>query len=515
MILRSGRPRSAGSAARPEPWITGRARHGRARPRAVARPVLAACRGGSSSRSTTGGGTSRRRTRTCAGRRRTGCWWPAWTRGLRVTAAEAVDALLRRGGGVPRAAGGGRRDRVAGGGAGRCTCPDRRRARRRPGGAARPARAGKPRSRRLRPERGFPAPRPARPGRPPRRRRARARRRPAARRADRRPGPAARRHRGRRPSSRRGAPSCCPSPAIPAAELAAAGLLVEPGPAADVSACAGRPGCAKALADVRADALAALSRLPGGRVHVSGCERRCGAPRAAHVDAVALAGGGYLVDGVAPPGTGAVTRSYVRDGAEIYRRSFATIRAEADLTALPPDVAQVAVRMIHACGRSTSSTTSASPPASSPRPATALRERRADPLRRADGRLGRHPRPAAGGQRRRLHPARPAGPGPRGRLGTTRSAAALELWRDRLDGAVVAIGNAPTALFHLLEMLDAGAPRPAAVLGIPVGFIGAAESKEALAGAPTCRYLVVHGRRGGQRDHRGGGQRPRRAETEE
>ena len=93
-----------------------------------------------------------------------------------------------------------------------------------------------------------------------------------------------------------------PDPRIPAAELAAAGLLVEPGPAADVSACAGRPGCAKALADVRADALAALSLLPGGRLHVSGCARRCGAPRAAHVDAVALAGGGYLVDGVPRPG---------------------------------------------------------------------------------------------------------------------------------------------------------------------------------------------------------------------
>ena len=80
--------------------------------------------------------------------------------------------------------------------------------------------------------------------------------------------------------------------------------------------------------------------------------------------------------------------------------------------------------------------------------------------------------------------------------GTTRSAAALELWRDRLDGAVVAIGNAPTALFHLLDMLDAGAPRPAAVLGIPVGFIGAAESNEALA-ATDLPYLVVRGRRGG------------------
>lgn len=88
-----------------------------------------------------------------------------------------------------------------------------------------------------------------------------------------------------------------PDPATDAAALAAAGLVVAPGPAADLSACAGRPGCAKALADVRADALAALGHLPPGRVHVSGCARRCGAPRGPHVDAVALAGGGYAVDG--------------------------------------------------------------------------------------------------------------------------------------------------------------------------------------------------------------------------
>jgi precorrin-3B synthase len=90
-----------------------------------------------------------------------------------------------------------------------------------------------------------------------------------------------------------------PAPRLAATELAAAGLVVAPGPAADVSACAGRPGCAKALADVRADALAAIGRLPAGRVHVSGCARRCGAPRGRHVDAVALADGGYLIDGIA------------------------------------------------------------------------------------------------------------------------------------------------------------------------------------------------------------------------
>ena len=95
-----------------------------------------------------------------------------------------------------------------------------------------------------------------------------------------------------------------PDPLLPADRLARAGLIVEPGPAADLSACAGRPGCAKALADVRADARAALGHLPAGRVHVSGCARRCGAPRAPHVDAVALAEGGYLVDGTARAGLG-------------------------------------------------------------------------------------------------------------------------------------------------------------------------------------------------------------------
>jgi precorrin-3B synthase len=92
-----------------------------------------------------------------------------------------------------------------------------------------------------------------------------------------------------------------PDPRVPADELAAAGLVVAPGPASDLSACAGRPGCAKALADVRADARAALGRLPAGRIHVSGCARRCGAPHGPHIDAVALAEGGYLVDGVPQP----------------------------------------------------------------------------------------------------------------------------------------------------------------------------------------------------------------------
>ena len=231
-------------------------------------------------------------------------------------------------------------------------------------------------------------------------------------------------------------------------------------------------------------------------MHVSGCERRCGAPRGPHVDAVALAGGGYLVDGIARDGR-SMTRSYVRDGAEIYRRSFATIRAEADLAALPPDVAQVAVRMIHACGQVDLVDDLGFSPGVVAAGRTALQD--GAPIL-CDAQMvasGRHPRAAA---RRATTSSAPCATRgcrrSRQRLGTTRSAAALELWRDRLGGAVVAIGNAPTALFHLLDMLDAGAPRPAAVLGIPVGFIGAAESKEALA-ATDLEYLVVHGRRGG------------------
>jgi precorrin-8X/cobalt-precorrin-8 methylmutase len=191
-----------------------------------------------------------------------------------------------------------------------------------------------------------------------------------------------------------------------------------------------------------------------------------------------------------------VTHTYVRDGAEIYRRSFATIRAEADLSRLPADVVPVAVRMIHACGQVDLVDDLAFSPGVVAAGRAALRN--GAPIL-CDAQMV-----ASGITRARL----PAGndvvctlrdprvPALAAERGTTRSAAALELWRDRLDGAVVAIGNAPTALFHLLDMLDAGAPRPAAVLGIPVGFIGAAESKDALA-ATDLEFLVVRGRRGG------------------
>ena len=192
---------------------------------------------------------------------------------------------------------------------------------------------------------------------------------------------------------------------------------------------------------------------------------------------------------------------YLTDGAEIYRRSFATIRAEADLSGLPADVARVAVRMIHACGM----TDLVEDLDYSPGTVAAARRALLDgaPIL-CDAEMV-----ASGITRRRL----PAGnevlctlgdprvPALAAEIGNTRSAAALELWRERLAGSVVAIGNAPTALFRLLELMQAGAGRPAAVIGIPVGFIGAAESKQALAEYATrtgsTEYLIVRGRRGG------------------
>ncbi|WAL66985.1 precorrin-8X methylmutase [Amycolatopsis cynarae] len=188
---------------------------------------------------------------------------------------------------------------------------------------------------------------------------------------------------------------------------------------------------------------------------------------------------------------------YIRDGAEIYRHSFATIREEADLAILPEDLEPVAVRMIHACGMVdlVDDLAYSLDVVESARAALAA----GAPVL-CDAQMI-----ASGVTRRRL----PAGnevlctlsdervPALAERLGTTRSAAALELWRDRLAGSVVAIGNAPTALFHLLEMLQAGAGVPAAIIGVPVGFVGAAESKEELAKRAPAPYLVVRGRRGG------------------
>jgi precorrin-8X/cobalt-precorrin-8 methylmutase len=190
--------------------------------------------------------------------------------------------------------------------------------------------------------------------------------------------------------------------------------------------------------------------------------------------------------------------SYVRDGAEIYRRSFAMIRSEADLGRFDPVLERIVVRMIHACGMVDLARDVAASPAFGARVEAAL----------ADGApiLCDTQMVASGVTRSRL----PAGndvvctlsdprvPGVATELGTTRTAAAVELWGQRLDGALVVIGNAPTALFHVLEIVGRGAPRPAAVVGVPVGFIGAAESKAALAEQSLgLEYLVVRGRRGG------------------
>lgn len=189
---------------------------------------------------------------------------------------------------------------------------------------------------------------------------------------------------------------------------------------------------------------------------------------------------------------------YIRDAAEIYRQSFATIRAEADLSRFPPDVAKVVVRLIHTCGQ------------------VDVAEHVAftdDVVRRAHAALVAgapvlcdSSMVAAGITRGRLPAhndvvslvADPRAADLAVRLGSTRSAAGVDLWADRLGGAVVAIGNAPTALFRLLELLDDGAPVPAAVLGGPVGFVGSAQSKQELIERPRgMSHLVVTGRRGG------------------
>jgi precorrin-8X/cobalt-precorrin-8 methylmutase len=189
---------------------------------------------------------------------------------------------------------------------------------------------------------------------------------------------------------------------------------------------------------------------------------------------------------------------YLRDPAAIYRESFATIRREARLDRLPSDIADIAVRLIHACGMTdiVDDLAFADDAASAARAALAK-----DAPIFCDSAMV-----VAGIMRDRL-PAKndvictlvdPRVPALAKDQATTRSAAAVELWRDRLDGAVVAIGNAPTALFHLLELLADGAPHPAAILAFPVGFVGAAESKDALtANSHGVPYLTLRGRRGG------------------
>ena len=189
---------------------------------------------------------------------------------------------------------------------------------------------------------------------------------------------------------------------------------------------------------------------------------------------------------------------YETDGAAIYVQSFATIRAEADLARFTPEEEVVAVRMIHAAGmvgleRHVQFT-----------PGMAMAARAAleagapilcDARMVSEG-ITRPRLPAGNEVICTLHD--PSVPALAAKIGNTRSAAAVELWRPHLAGAIVAIGNAPTALFHLLNMLeDPDCPRPAAIIGCPVGFIGAAESKDALMAAAPCPAVIVQGRLGG------------------
>lgn len=284
-----------------------------------------------------------------------------------------------------------------------------------------------------------------------------------------------------------------------------------------VVACIGAPGCAQGRGETRglARRLAAVVSK-GQRLHVSGCAKGCAAPRATDLTLTATAPERYdlIHDGRAdaipdmrgltpPPSpltleSPPMPHSYITDGAEIYRQSFATIRAEAALARFTPEEEIVAVRMIHAAGM------------------VGLEEH----IRFSEG-MAVAARAALedgapilcdaymvseGITRKRLPRENevictlrdPSVPALAAKMSNTRSAAALELWRPHLQGAVVAIGNAPTALFHLLNMLeDPDCPRPAAIIGCPVGFIGAAESKEALMQDLPVPSMIVQGRLGG------------------
>lgn len=189
--------------------------------------------------------------------------------------------------------------------------------------------------------------------------------------------------------------------------------------------------------------------------------------------------------------------AYLRDPDTIYAQSFATIRAEADLASLPDDMHDVATRMIHACGMVDIAHDIRSSGNVVERIAFALVEKApilCDCEAVRAGIINRH----LHGNELVVTLNAPSVPDLAKRLGITRSAAAVELWRDRLAGAIVVIGNAPTALFHLLELIDAGAPRPAAIVATPVGFVGAAESKAELTHDPRgVPFITLLGRRGG------------------
>lgn len=193
-----------------------------------------------------------------------------------------------------------------------------------------------------------------------------------------------------------------------------------------------------------------------------------------------------------------MTLAYERDPAAIYRQSFATVEAEADLSGLPDSARPVAVRLIHACGMVEIAQDIICSENLVEKAVEALRSGAPVLCDCEMVRSGviRRMLPADNDVIATIGDARVAGLA--ANLGNTRSAAAVELWRDHLEGAVVAVGNAPTALFHLLELLDEGWPKPAAILGFPVGFVGAAESKAELAANPRgVPFITLSGRRGG------------------
>jgi precorrin-8X/cobalt-precorrin-8 methylmutase len=203
-----------------------------------------------------------------------------------------------------------------------------------------------------------------------------------------------------------------------------------------------------------------------------------------------------------------MTYAYERDGAAIYRQSFSTIRAEADLAQFPEVEALVAVRIIHACGMTEIARDLHFAPGFTKAARVALLAGKpifCDSQMVAHGIT--HARLPAGNEVVCTLDASET-PALAARLATTRSAAALELWGERVEGALIAMGNAPTALFHLLEKLETGAPAPAAIIGMPVGFVGAAEAKQALANFARVPFLIVHGRLGRQRHGRCRCQRP-------
>jgi len=213
-----------------------------------------------------------------------------------------------------------------------------------------------------------------------------------------------------------------------------------------------------------------------------------------------------LVPETPPPDTaggcghrkGPIVRPYEKSPSAIYAESFATVRREARLSRFTPGMEALAIRIIHACGMIDVADRLAFPDNASAAGRAALDSGApvlCDCEMVAAGIIRRH-LPRDNAVIVTLND--PAVPGLARQIGNTRSAAAVELWTDRLEGAVVAIGNAPTALFHLLERLEAGAPKPALILGFPVGFVGAAESKAELAADPRgCEFIALRGRRGG------------------